>query len=268
MTPSLDEPLADPRPHLLRPVHGRPRRDGRERRAARRSRRTWASREANLQWIVNAYTLVFGGFLLLGGRAGDLLGRKRLFLFGLVVFTTRVAARRARVELRDADRLARAPGPRRGVHLAGGARDHHDDVRRRAPSGRRRSASGPRSRSAAARSASIVGGALTQLFSWPWIFFINVPVGIAVFFASLRYVPESKDEAAHRSFDVAGAVTVTGGLMTLVYAIVQAQEKGWTSAQTIGTFALVGGAARQPSSSSSCGRRRRSCGCPSSAPAR
>ena len=62
-------------------------------------------------------------------------------------------------------------------------------------------------------------------FSWPWIFFINVPVGIAVFVASLRLVPESKDEAAHRSFDVAGAVTVTGGLMALVYAIVQAQRE-------------------------------------------
>ena len=85
----------------------------------------------------------------------------------------------------------------------------------------------------------VLGGALTQTLSWPWIFFINVPVGVAVFLSSLRLVPESKDEAAHRSFDVAGAVSVTGGLMALVYAIVQAQRDGWGSAQTIGTFVLA-----------------------------
>ena len=80
---------------------------------------------------------------------------------------------------------------------------------------------------------------MTQLLSWPWIFFVNVPVGIAVFLFSLRDVPESRDEAAHRSFDVAGAVSVTGGLMTLVYAIVEAQQDGWTSARTLGLFALA-----------------------------
>src|SRR5262249_58688261 len=68
----------------------------------------------------------------------------------------------------------------------------------------------------------IVGGALTQLLSWPWIFFVNVPIGIAVFFLSLRLLPESRDEEAERNFDVAGAVSVTAGLMTLVYAIVEA----------------------------------------------
>ncbi len=109
--------------------------------------------EANLQWIVNAYTLVFGGFLLLGGRAGDLLGRKRLFLFGLVVFTTASLLDGLSSSSGMLIGARGAAGARRGVHLAGGARDHHDDVRRKAPSGRRRSASGRRSRSAAARSA-------------------------------------------------------------------------------------------------------------------
>jgi len=85
----------------------------------------------------------------------------------------------------------------------------------------------------------IVGGALTQLLSWPWIFFINVPVGVVVFFLSLRLLPESRDEAAERNFDVAGAVSVTGGLMALVYAIVEAAQQGWTSARTLGTFALA-----------------------------
>jgi EmrB/QacA subfamily drug resistance transporter len=86
----------------------------------------------------------------------------------------------------------------------------------------------------------IVGGALTQLLSWPWIFFVNVPVGIAVFFFSLRMLPESRDEAAERNFDVAGAVSVTAGLMMLVYGTVQAGEHGWTAGRTLGTFALAG----------------------------
>ena len=85
----------------------------------------------------------------------------------------------------------------------------------------------------------VLGGALTQAFSWPWIFFINVPVGIAVFFLSTQLVPESKDETAHRSFDVPGAITVTGGLMTLVYAIVQTEQKGWGSTTTIVTFVIA-----------------------------
>ena len=84
----------------------------------------------------------------------------------------------------------------------------------------------------------MLGGALTQYFSWPWIFFVNVPVGIVAFVLSLRLVPESRDEHAPASYDIAGAVTVTGGLMSLVYAIVKAETDGWTSATTIGFFVL------------------------------
>jgi EmrB/QacA subfamily drug resistance transporter len=84
----------------------------------------------------------------------------------------------------------------------------------------------------------IMGGVLTQLFSWPWIFFVNVPVGVVTFVLALRLIPESRDEHAHRAFDVAGAVSVTGGLMALVYAIVKAETAGWGSATTIGFFAL------------------------------
>jgi EmrB/QacA subfamily drug resistance transporter len=193
--------------------------------------------EANLQWIVNAYTLVFGGFLLLGGRAGDLLGRKRLFLCGLVVFTTASFL----------DGISSSSGMLIGARALQGLGAAFISpaalaiiTTTFAEGAERAKALGVWAAIAIGGSAVglILGGALTQYFSWPWVFFINVPVGIAVFFASLRYVPESKDELAHRSFDVAGAVTVTGGLMTLVYAIVQAQEKGWTSAQTIGTFVL------------------------------
>jgi len=85
----------------------------------------------------------------------------------------------------------------------------------------------------------VLGGMLVEWLSWPWIFFVNVPVGIAVFAAAWRYVPESKDEHVHRSFDLAGAVTVTSGLIALVYGIVKAQEKGWASAHTFSFFALA-----------------------------
>ena len=194
--------------------------------------------EANLQWIVNAYTLVFGGFLLLGGRAGDLLGRKRLFLGGLVVFTLASLL----------DGLAVNSGMLIGSRALQGLgaafispaalaiiSTTFKEVADRAK------ALGVWAAIAIGGSAVglVLGGALTQTLSWPWIFFINVPVGVAVFLFSLRLVPESKDEAAHRSFDIAGAVSVTGGLMTLVYAIVTAQRDGWGSPQAIGTFVVA-----------------------------
>ena len=132
--------------------------------------------EANLQWIVNAYTLVFGGFLLLGGRAGDLLGRKRALPGRPRHLHRRLAARRARAA-RDADRRPRAAGPRRRADLAGGAVDHLDDVRGGAE---RAKALGVWAAIAIGGSAVglILGGVLTEAFSWPWIFFVNVPVGI------------------------------------------------------------------------------------------
>ncbi|HVN61426.1 MAG TPA: MFS transporter [Gaiellaceae bacterium] len=193
--------------------------------------------EANLQWIINAYTLAFGGFLLLGGRAGDLLGRKRLFLFGLVVFT--VASLLNGLAVNSTMLIAC-----RGLQGLGAAfispaalaiiSTTFEEGAERAK------ALGVWAAIAIGGSAVglIVGGALTQLLSWPWIFFINVPVGVAVFALSLWYLPESKAEGVHRSFDVAGAVAVTAGLMSLVFAIVQVPEKGWTSAQTIGTLVL------------------------------
>jgi EmrB/QacA subfamily drug resistance transporter len=191
--------------------------------------------EANLQWVVNAYTLVFGGFLLLGGRAGDLLGRKRLFLGGVIVFTLASLL----------DGLSTSSGMLIGARALQGLGAAFISPAALAiisttfkEGADRAKALGVWAAIAIGGSAVglVLGGALTQVFSWPWIFFINVPVGVAVFVLSLRLVPESKDEAAHRSFDVAGAVAVTGGLMSLVYAIVQAQQKGWGSAQTIVTF--------------------------------
>ena len=158
--------------------------------------------DADLQWIVNSYTLVFGGFLLLGGRAGDLIGRKRVFLVGVVIFT--VASL-----LNGLAPTSEALIVFRGIQGLGAA------------------------------VGLVLGGVLTTALSWPWIFYVNIPVGIAVFIASLKYVPESKDEHEHKSFDVAGAVTVTAGLLALVYGIVKAQEKGWTSLHTGGFFVLA-----------------------------
>jgi EmrB/QacA subfamily drug resistance transporter len=194
--------------------------------------------EANLQWVVNAYTLVFGGFLLLGGRVGDLLGRKRFFLAGLVVFTVASLL----------DGLSQSEGMLIGARALQGLGAAFISPAALAIISTTFKEGADRARALGVWAAIaiggsavglVLGGALTQAFSWPWIFFINVPVGVAVFLFSLRLVPESRDEAAHRSFDVAGAVTVTGGLMSLVYAIVQAQQKGWGSAQTIGTFAVA-----------------------------
>jgi EmrB/QacA subfamily drug resistance transporter len=194
--------------------------------------------EGNLQWIVNAYTLVFGGFLLLGGRAGDLLGRKRLFLVGLVIFTGASLL----------DGLASSEGMLIGARALQGLGAALISPAALsivsttfAEGAERAKALGVWAAIAIGGSAVglVLGGLLTQYFSWPWIFFVNVPVGIVGFVLSLRLIPESRDAHAHGSYDVAGAVTVTGGLMALVYAIVGAQQAGWGSGRTLGLFALA-----------------------------
>jgi EmrB/QacA subfamily drug resistance transporter len=194
--------------------------------------------EGNLQWIVNAYTLVFGGFLLLGGRAGDLLGRKRIFLVGLVIFT--VASLLDGLASSEGMLIAARSLQGLGAALVSPAA-LSIIVTTFEEGAERARALGVWAAIAIGGSAVglILGGVLTQYFSWPWIFFVNVPVGIVTFVLSLRLIPESRDEEAERSYDVAGAVTVTGGLMALVYAIVDAQSAGWGSAKTLGFFALA-----------------------------
>jgi EmrB/QacA subfamily drug resistance transporter len=191
--------------------------------------------DGGLQWIVNAYTLVFGGFLLLGGRLGDLLGRKRLFLIGLLIFTAASLL----------DGLAGSEGVLIGARALQGLGAALISPAALSIISTSFAEGAERARALAVWAAIaiggsavglILGGALTQYFSWPWIFFVNVPVGIAAFLLSLRYVPESRDVHAQRRYDLAGAVTVTGGLMALVYAIVGAQSAGWTSARTLGFF--------------------------------
>ncbi|HZT85665.1 MAG TPA: MFS transporter [Gaiellaceae bacterium] len=194
--------------------------------------------EASLQWVINAYTLVFAGFLLLGGRAGDLLGRKRLFLVGLVVFTAASLL----------DGLATTSGELIGFRALQGlgaaliSPAALSIVSTTFAEGKERSrALGVWAAIAIGGSAVglVLGGALTQSFSWRWIFFVNVPVGILTFLAALRLVPESKDEHAHQGYDVAGAVTVTGGLMALVFGLVRSASHGWGSTLTIVSFLVA-----------------------------
>jgi len=193
--------------------------------------------ESGLQWVVNAYALLFGGFLLLGGRAGDLIGRKRIFLVGLVVFTSASLL------------CALATGERwlilaRGLQGLGAALVSPAALSIVTTTFRegaeRTKALGVWAAIAVGGGAVglVLGGLLVETLSWPWIFFVNVPVGIAAFVVSLRFVPESKDEHMHKSFDLAGAVTVTGGLIALVYGIVRSAESGWGSGDVLGFLAL------------------------------
>ena len=191
--------------------------------------------EASLQWVINAYTLVFAGFLLLGGRMGDLLGRKRLFLIGLVIFT--VASFLNGIASTSGMLIGFRALQGLGAALISPAA--LSIISTTFAEGKERSrALGVWAAIAIGGSAVglVLGGALTQAFSWRWIFFVNVPVGIFAFFAALRLVPESKDEHAHQGYDLAGAVTVTGGLMVLVYGLVHSATHGWGSTQTIVSF--------------------------------
>jgi EmrB/QacA subfamily drug resistance transporter len=191
---------------------------------------------SGLQWVVNSYTLVFGGFLLLGGRAGDLFGRKRLFLAGVVVFTVASALN----GLAHSGEVLIAARALQGLGAALVSPAALSIVTVTFAEGR------DRSRALAVWAAIAVGGGavglllggiLTELLSWEWIFFVNIPIGIVAFLASLRWVPESRSPE-RRGFDLAGAATVTAGLVLLVYGIVGTTDHGWTSARTL---ALMGG---------------------------
>ena len=192
--------------------------------------------QANLQWVISAYALVFGGFLLLGGRAADLLGRRRLFMLGLIAFTI-------------------------GSLLCGLAWSEASLIGARAIQGLGAATISPaalailmttfaegRERNIAlgvwgavggfgAAAGVLLGGVLTDALSWEWIFFVNIPVGLVAVALAPVLLGESKDTRV-KSFDAAGAVLVTSGLTTLVLGITQGNEWGWSSGRTIGIFAL------------------------------
>jgi EmrB/QacA subfamily drug resistance transporter len=193
---------------------------------------------ANLPWVVNAYTLVFGGFLLLGGRAADLIGRKRLFVSGVVLFS-------AASLLNGLAQSSLMLVAGRGLQGLGGALVSPAAlsiiISTFTDQEERTKALGVWSAIAAGGGAVglLLGGVLTDVASWRWVFFVNVPVGIITIALAMRYVAESRIRVAQRSNDLAGAVTVTSGLVVLVYAIIKAQSFGWGSARTIGLGALA-----------------------------
>jgi EmrB/QacA subfamily drug resistance transporter len=194
--------------------------------------------ESSLAWVVNAYLLTFGGFLLLGGRLGDLFGHRRLFLIGIGVFTVAslacglagsqevlIGARAIQgfggaivsvVVLSLIMILFTEPGERAkamgiiGFVLSGGA-----------------------------AAGVLLGGVLTDLFSWHWIFLVNIPIGIAVFVFCRTLLPPDHAREQKGRLDIAGAVTVTASLMIAVYAIVNGNEVGWTTTQTLGLLAVA-----------------------------
>ena len=188
--------------------------------------------DANLQWVVNGYTLLFGGFLLLGGRAADLLGRKRIFIAGVILFS--VASLLNGLATNAGQLVAfRALQGLGGALVSPAALSIITTTFAEGPE--RTKALGVWGAIAAGGGAFglLLGGVLVEALSWEWVFFVNVPVGIAAAFLSSRLIVESKAERAG-AFDIAGAVLVTAGLMVLVYAIVRAEQNGWTSATTLG----------------------------------
>jgi EmrB/QacA subfamily drug resistance transporter len=193
--------------------------------------------QEDLQWVISAYALVFGGFLLLGGRAADLLGRRRLFLAGLVVFT--LASLLAGLAWSEGSLIgARAL---QGLGAAVISPAALSILSTTFTEGRERNIAlgvwGAVGGFGAAAGV-LLGGILTEALSWSWIFFVNVPVGVAAFALAPRLLNESRDEGV-KSFDAAGAVLVTAGLSSLVYAITQTGTYGWTSARTLGVGAAA-----------------------------
>lgn len=188
--------------------------------------------EADSSWIVNAYVLVFGGFLLLGGRLGDLFGRRLLFMVGLVVFAVGSLL----------GGLSEAPWQiiaARAFQGFGGALLAPAVLAITAslfPEGSERNkAFGVLGGIAGSGGAIgvLLGGVLTEKLSWEWVFYVNVPIALVAVVAAPLLLAESREEGEERSSDVWGALTVTGGIAMLVYAMVDANDAGWSSSQTI-----------------------------------
>ncbi len=192
--------------------------------------------QENLQWVISAYALVFGGFLLLGGRAADLLGRRRVFLVGIAVFT--IASLLAGLAWSEASLIGARSLQGLGAAIISPAA--LSILSTTFTEGRERNIAlgvwGAVGGFGAAAGV-LLGGVLTDALSWEWIFFVNVPVGTLGFVLAPLLLAESRD-ARVRSFDAPGAVLVTGGLSSLVYAITQAGQDGWLAGRTVTFFAV------------------------------
>ncbi|EHN12213.1 Drug resistance transporter EmrB/QacA subfamily [Patulibacter medicamentivorans] len=195
---------------------------------------------SNLSWIVNAYTLVFGGFLLLGGRLADLLGRRRLFMTGLVLFAlaSLVGGLASSSEMLIAARAVQGLGAAlvSPAALSLVTTTFAEGAERNRALGVWGAVAG-----SGGAAGVLLGGMLTEWAGWEWVLWVNVPLALGAAALAPRLLAESRDEAEHRHFDIAGAVSVTGGLALLVFVLVRANEVGWGSTQTIllGLVSLV-----------------------------
>jgi len=186
----------------------------------------------DLSWVVNAYVLTFGGFLLLGGRLADLLGRRRVFMAGLVLFA--FASLAGGFAQSDVQLVIARAVQGLGAAIVSPAALSIITVTFREGAERNKAlgAWGAVAGSGGAVGV-LLGGILTEGLGWEWVLWVNVPIGIAAASLAPRLIAESRSESATRSFDVPGAVTITAGLSLLVYAIVNAEKAGWGSAETL-----------------------------------
>ena len=194
--------------------------------------------EQNLSWVLNAYTLIFGGFLLLGGRLADALGRRRLFMTGIAVFAG--ASLICGVAQSEGMLLVA-----RGLQGLGGAMvspaalsiilttfaEGHERNRALAVWGAIAGAGGA--------VGLLLGGLIVEALSWRWVFFVNVPIGATVLALAPRVVPESRMSRVTRGYDAEGAIAITLGTMALVFTLIKADPWGWTSARTLAGFAVA-----------------------------
>jgi EmrB/QacA subfamily drug resistance transporter len=193
--------------------------------------------ESNLPWVVNAYVLTFGGFLLLGGRMADLLGRRRVFMFGLVLFA--LASLAGGLATDSAQLIAARAVQGLGAAILSPAAlsivatTFRDGAERNKALGVWGAVAG-----SGGAAGVLLGGVLTEGLGWEWVLWVNVPIGLAAAAIAPSLIAESRAEGGTRTFDVAGATTITAGLSILVFALVDANSAGWGSTQTVGLLAL------------------------------
>jgi EmrB/QacA subfamily drug resistance transporter len=195
--------------------------------------------ETGLQWVITAYAIVFGGFLLLGGRLGDLFGRRRMFVTGLLVFAGGSAlaalawSSESLIVFRAVQGLGGALFAPAGLSLLMTTFTEGRDRNRAIGVWGAASGSG-------GAAGVLLGGVLTSYLSWPWIFLVNVPVGIAVAALSPRFISGGKRLRTKRHFDFAGATSVTASVMLFVYALTYATQHSWSAPITIALLAVSG----------------------------
>ena len=193
--------------------------------------------QSNLAWVVNAYVLTFGGFLLLGGRMADLLGRRRVFMTGLVLFA--LASLAGGFADSEAQLIAARAVQGLGAAILSPAAlsivttMFRDGAERNKALGVWGAVAG-----SGGAAGVLLGGVLTDTLGWEWVLWVNVPIGIGAAILAPTLIPESRSTSQTRHFDAWGAITVTAGLSILVYALVDATDAGWGSAQTLGLLAL------------------------------